>query len=127
MGHKHLLDVLVYCWTILVALPPTAEAGRIVRTSNDDEEPRMSDGYNRFGPLQDDDTEDNEHEDLGDTGVPRHEQEPRPMSLKHFMKFVTSLIRSIDLDSLYLSFALLYCYTTVVIAIVVAFEMLQSD
>lgn len=86
-GHKHLLTVLVYCWTVLVSLPLSSTAEEGIST-HENEEPSSSQ-ENRFAAFQSD-IEDDDSENLDDmifpTSVPRPEPEPDPMSLEDLMR-----------------------------------------
>lgn len=85
-GHKHLLTVLVYCWTVLVTLPRSTTA-RVAIVEVEEEATRQE---NRFAAFQND-IEDDEDEGLDDTvfptaPVPRPEPIPEPMSLDDLIK-----------------------------------------
>jgi hypothetical protein len=86
-GHKHLLDILTHCWSVLNALPKTAKKENKESSKREEKQKET----NHFSALMEEDDEDeNENEDeemFPSTPVPRPSLSgPEPMSLDELMR-----------------------------------------
>jgi hypothetical protein len=84
-GHKHLLDILRYCWSVLIALP---RENREIRDELDDREPLDSNQFSVFEEEEvDEEDVDNVREDIFPSNpVPRPELESEPLSLEELLQ-----------------------------------------
>jgi hypothetical protein len=104
-GHRHLLLVLNYCWSVLSKLPVLKTLRRDDATRSEEED--LDEQRNRFSVFMEVAEDEEEDEEMFPSGpVPRPEPESQPMSLEDLMKSderTDSVIFLMTLDELMVS------------------------
>lgn len=97
-GHKYLLSILVYCWTIMKGLPVLTssettsqrttgkEQGEAEEAAEEDGNLRQENKYLALMEEEEDDEEDVDEEMFPSNPIPRPEPEAEPMTLDQLLK-----------------------------------------